>query len=131
MSGKGNEDLYKEVIDKISKLHDREINLLQSDHEEFMNYLNKTGKGRKLKFPIKDPPLMRRSLSSKVEFTQLIVTGSSIYICPPFNVFKVSSIFKKNSKTNNTSIESPNIELFESGKKLGVAPSWRWSHPLD
>ena len=73
MSGKGNEDLYKEVIDKISKLHDREINLLQSDHEEFMNYLNKTGKGRKLKFPIKDPPLMRRSLSSKVEFTQLTV----------------------------------------------------------
>ena len=63
---KGNEDLYKEVIEKISKLHDREITLLQSDHEEFMSYLNKTGKGRKLKFPVKDPPLIRRSLSSKV-----------------------------------------------------------------
>ena len=63
---KGNEDLYKEVIEKISKLHDREINLLQSDHEDFMNYLNKSSKGRKLKFPVKDPPLIRRSLSSKV-----------------------------------------------------------------
>ena len=63
---KGNEDLFKEVVDKISKLHDREISLLQSDHEEFLNYLNKTAKGRKLKFPVKDPPLIRRSLSSKV-----------------------------------------------------------------
>ena len=71
---KGNEDLYKEVIEKISKLHDREITLLQSDHEEFMSYLNKTGKGRKLKFPVKDPPLIRRSLSSKVSNEWIFVT---------------------------------------------------------
>ena len=58
-------------------------------------------------------------------------TGSFIDICPPFTFLKFLAPFQKSSKTNYTSIESPNIELFESGKKLGVAPSWRWPHPLD
>ena len=65
-SDKGNEDFYKEVIDKIDKQHDREISLLSSDHEDFMTFLNKSGKNRKLKFPVKDPPAFsRRSLNSK------------------------------------------------------------------
>ena len=61
----------------------------------------------------------------------MLTTGSSIYIGPLVQFLKFPASFKKNSKTSYTSIESPNIELFESGKKLGVAPSWRWSHPLD
>ena len=39
--------------------------------------------------------------------------------------------FQKNSVTNYTSIESPNIEPFESGKKLGMAASWDWPGPPD
>ena len=36
---------------------------------------------------------------------------------------------KKNLETNYTSFESPTIEFFESGKKLGVASSWGWPRP--
>ena len=54
------------------------------------------------------------------------------YIFAPLLIFlKFSASFKKSSKTNYTSIESPNVELFESGKKLDVAPSWRWPHTPD
>ena len=38
---------------------------------------------------------------------------------------------QKNSETNDASFESHNIELFESGKKLGLAPSWGKPHPPD
>ena len=36
---------------------------------------------------------------------------------------------QKISETNDTSFESPTIEFFESGKKLGVASSWEWPRP--
>ena len=39
--------------------------------------------------------------------------------------------FRKYSVTNDTSFESPNIELLESGKKLGMALSWGWPRPLN
>ena len=42
---------------------------------------------------------------------------------------KFSASFLKISRTNYTSLESPNIELLESGNKLGVAPFWGWPHP--
>lgn len=65
---KSNEDLYREILEKIANLHDREVNLLESDHEEFTNYLAKVGKDRKLKFPSKDhmqPLRPRMSLSKR------------------------------------------------------------------
>ena len=35
----------------------------------------------------------------------------------------ILTTFSKNSEKNDTSFESPNIELLESGKKLGMALS--------
>ena len=58
-------------------------------------------------------------------------TGSSIYICPLLSFLMLLAPFLKSSKSNYTSIESPNIELFESGMKLDVAPSWGWPHTPD
>ena len=50
-----------------------------------------------------------------------------LYIFAPLMTFlKFSAIFQKSSLKNYTSIESPNRELFELGKKLGMAPSLRW-----
>ena len=47
----------------------------------------------------------------------------------PFPQF--SPFFQKNLETNDTSFESPKIELLESGEKLGVALFWSWScHPM-
>ena len=52
------------------------------------------------------------------------------YIFAPLLMFlKSSASFLKISRTNYISLESPNIELLESGNKLGVAPSWGWPHP--
>ena len=62
---KSNEDLYREILEKIANLHDREVNLLESDHEEFTNYLAKVGKDRKLKFPTKEDKLRPRMSLSK------------------------------------------------------------------
>ena len=45
----------------------------------------------------------------------------------PFPQF--SPFFQKNLETNDTSFESPKIELLESGEKLGVALSWSWPRP--
>ena len=76
-SNKSNEDLYKEVIERIGKLHDREINLLDSDHEEFTEFLSKA-KSRQLKFPQKEPPFAtRRSISSKF----LLSNSSTKWLC--------------------------------------------------
>ena len=41
-----------------------------------------------------------------------------------------SPSFQKYSVTNDTSFESPKIELLESSMKLGVAWPWAWPHPL-
>ena len=71
-------------------------------------------------------PIMRLTLA-KLHCS----TGSSIYICPLLMFLKFLALFQKSSKTNYTLIESPNVELFESGKKLGLAPSWGKPHPPD
>ena len=60
---KSNEDLYKEIIDKIKTVNDRQVELLDNDHEEFMKYLNKSH-GRVMKFPRRDPLLPSRRRSS-------------------------------------------------------------------
>ena len=73
---KSNEDLYREILEKIAKLHDREVTLLETDHEEFTNYLAKC-KDRKLKFPAKDPPLR-----SRMSLSRRLPTKSSIkWVC--------------------------------------------------
>ena len=58
-------------------------------------------------------------------------TGSSICICPPFDTFKVFSTFPKSFKINYTTKESPNLEFFEWGKKLGITPSLGWPQTPD
>lgn len=74
---RSNEDLYKELIENIAKLHDQQINLLESDHFHFTQFLVKTGKCRKLKFPVKEPLLIpRRSVSSR-----MICNHSIKWIC--------------------------------------------------
>ena len=37
-----------------------------------------------------------------------------------------SAILQKNLEANDTSFESPKIELLESGKKLSMASLWGW-----
>ena len=44
------------------------------------------------------------------------VQGPPYIFAPLLTFLKLSASFKKSSETNYTSIESPNIELFESGK---------------
>ena len=39
------------------------------------------------------------------------------------------AILQKNLETNDTSFESPKIELLESGEKVGVALAWSWPRP--
>ena len=46
-----------------------------------------------------------------------------------FGLFWPSS--KRNPETNDTSFESPFIELWESGEELGTKSSWDWPHTLD
>ena len=46
-----------------------------------------------------------------------------------FYFSQFSSFLQKNLETNDTSFESPEIELLESGEKLGVALSWSWPRP--
>ena len=86
---RSNEDLYREILEKIAKLHDREVTLLETDHEEFTNYLAKC-KDRKLKFPAKDPPLRSRmSLSrrlptkSSIKWVILVTFGTFSYTFGP------------------------------------------------
>ena len=38
---------------------------------------------------------------------------------------------QRSSETNDTSFESPNNKLLESGKILGVASFWGWPRPLN
>ena len=61
---KSNEELFKEIIEKITKINDREVQLLDREHEEFMKYLNKSSHGRVLNFPQRDPLLPNRRRSS-------------------------------------------------------------------
>ena len=65
-----------------------------------------------------------------IHFAVLCFIQGPPYIFAPLLMFlKFSASFLKISRTNYTSLESPNIELLESGNKLGVAPSWGWPHP--
>ena len=61
---KSNEGLYKEILEKIARVNDREVELLDKDHEEFLKFLNKSQNGRVLKFPQRDPLLPSRRRSS-------------------------------------------------------------------
>ena len=64
-------------------------------------------------------------------FQQAIVQGTPYMFAPLFTFLKFLAPFQLSSKTNYTSIESSILELFESGKKLGLAPSWAKPHPPD
>ena len=61
---KSNEGLYKEILEKIARVNDREVELLDKDHEDFLKFLNKSQNGRVLKFPQRDPLLPSRRRSS-------------------------------------------------------------------
>ena len=70
--------------------------------------------------------------SQVAEFLHLekwITTGVAICFGLPSNYCTLLPPLQKISETNDTSFESPIIEVFESGKKLGVASSWEWPRP--
>ena len=71
-------------------------------------------------------------LKKSTSLNRKITVQGPPYIFAPFQTFlKFLPSFQRNSETNYTSIESPIIELLESGKKLGVAPFWWWPCPPD
>ena len=45
------------------------------------------------------------------------------------NILGCYSGTTQDSETNDISFESPIIEIFETGKKLGVTSSWEWPRP--
>ena len=47
-----------------------------------------------------------------------------------FSFSQFSPFFQNDLERNDTSFESPKIELLESSMKLGVARPWAWPHPL-
>ena len=56
-------------------------------------------------------------------------TVAYVRSCNGFFLFSIFTFFQKNLETNDTSFESPKIELLESCEKLGVAKSWSWPRP--
>ena len=46
-----------------------------------------------------------------------------------FSFSQFSIFFQKDLETDDTSFESPKIELLESEKKLGAASPWGWQLP--
>ena len=52
-----------------------------------------------------------------------------VYISPLLTFLKFLAPSLKSYRTSYTSVESPIIELFESGKKLGIVSSWGWPRP--
>ena len=74
------------------------------------------------------PGYIQSRIYLKFETNNSNIQGPPYIFAPLLTFLKFPASFKKSSKTNYTSIESPNIELFESGKKMGVAPSWGWPH---
>ena len=60
-------------------------------------------------------------------FPQLITFGHVI----DSSFSQYSKISGKNLEKNDISFESPNIELLESGEKLGMASPRGWPRPLN
>lgn len=64
----GNEELFKEILEKVAKLHDREITLIDNDHAEFQKFLNTTNEQRTMKIPIMHSRSRRSSRSASSAF---------------------------------------------------------------
>ena len=73
-------------------------------------------------------PLGKHSTVAKI-WLRLRITGVAICFGLPSNYCTLLPLLQKISETNDTSFDSPIIEVFESGKKLGVASSWEWPRP--
>ena len=64
-------------------------------------------------------------------FLKIFIQGPPYIFAPLLTLSKFLAPFQKSFKTNYTPKESPNIEFFEWGKKLGITPSLGWPQTPD
>ena len=86
-----------------------------------------------VKHPISQLLKKRRKKQSCGIFQLTFIQSASLAYVRSYNglfLFSIFTFFQKDLETNDTSFESPKIELLESSMKLGMAWPWSWPYPL-